>query len=39
MPPPWMGNTGKKVITGIVDTGIDLNHKDFIAPVTGQLLR
>ena len=30
MPPPWGGNTGTDVLVGIVDTGIDLNHKDFI---------
>ena len=30
MPPPWSGNTGKNVLVGIVDTGIDLTHKDFI---------
>jgi minor extracellular serine protease Vpr len=29
LPPPWTGNTGKNVIVGLVDTGIDLNHGDF----------
>ena len=28
-PPPWTGVTGKNVIVGIVDTGIDLAHSDF----------
>ncbi len=32
MPPPWQGNTGKGAIVGIVDTGLDLNHKDFLDP-------
>jgi subtilisin family serine protease len=27
--PPWTGNTGKNVIVGLVDTGIDLKHGDF----------
>jgi len=30
MPPPWSGNTGQDVLVGIVDSGIDLTHKDFI---------
>ena len=30
MPPPWGGNTGQNAIVGIVDSGIDLNHKDFL---------
>jgi len=29
LPPPWSGNTGKNVIVGLVDTGIDLTHGDF----------
>ncbi len=28
-PPHWTGGTGKGVIVGIVDTGIDLNHHNF----------
>jgi subtilisin family serine protease len=28
-PPAWSGITGKNVIVGIVDTGIDLTHPDF----------
>ncbi|HEX3743424.1 MAG TPA: FG-GAP-like repeat-containing protein [Bryobacteraceae bacterium] len=30
MPPPWSGNTGRNAIIGIVDTGVDLTHKDFL---------
>jgi subtilisin family serine protease len=29
LPPPWTGNTGRNVIVGLVDTGIDLKHGDF----------
>ncbi len=28
-PPNWTGYTGKGVITGFVDSGIDVNHQDF----------
>jgi subtilisin family serine protease len=28
-PPNWTGNTGRNVIVGIVDSGLDLNHADF----------
>ena len=30
MPPPWQGNTGQNALIGVVDSGIDLTHKDFI---------
>src|SRR5581483_3479035 len=33
--PPWQGSTGKNVVVGIVDSGIDLTHPDFIDPATG----
>ena len=35
VPPPWQGNTGKNVMVGIVDSGIDLTHKDFIDAASG----
>ncbi len=31
-PPAWEGNTGKNVIIGMVDSGIDLAHRDFRLP-------
>ena len=30
MPPPWTGNTGKNALVGVLDGGLDLNHKDFL---------
>jgi hypothetical protein len=30
MPPPWSGNTGKNALVGVIDGGLDLNHKDFL---------
>ena len=29
LPPAWQGITGKNVVVGVVDSGIDLDHRDF----------